>query len=82
VIGIGEDVKNITKEIDHILLEELVCNLRRGACKVVDQVECDYLLATSYIFSDLVNILLRPRSAISRIVCLTAQRMESLTSLN
>jgi hypothetical protein len=46
VIGIGEDVKNITKEIDHVLLEELVRNLRRGACKVVDQVKCDYLLAT------------------------------------
>jgi len=28
------------------------------------------------------DILLRPRSAISRIVCLTAQRIESLTSLN
>ena len=82
MIGIGENVEDITKEIDHILLEELVRNLRRGTCKVVDQVKCDYLLATSYLFSVSVNILLRPRSAISRIVCLTAQRMESLTSLN
>jgi hypothetical protein len=47
VIGIGEDVEDITKEIDHVLLEELVRNLRRGASKVVDQVKCDYLLAIS-----------------------------------
>jgi len=47
VIGVGEDVEDITKEIDHVLLEELVRNLRRCACKVVDQVKCDYLLAIS-----------------------------------
>ena len=39
------------------------------------------MLATSF-YRLSGDILLRPRSAISRIVCLTAQRMESLTSLN
>jgi hypothetical protein len=47
VVGIGEDVEDITKEVDHVLLEELVCNLWRGACKVVDQVKCDYQSAIS-----------------------------------
>ena len=41
MIGISEDIEDITKEVDHVLLEELVRNLRRGGCEVVDQVKCD-----------------------------------------
>lgn len=83
VIGISEDIEDISKEIDHVLLEELVGDFRRCASEVVDQVECDCSSAiVLHVSTTERDILLRPRSAISRIVCLTAHRMESLTSLN
>jgi hypothetical protein len=42
MVGISEDIKDITEEIDHVLLEELICDFRRSSSKVVDQVERDY----------------------------------------
>ena len=54
VIGIGQDVEDITKKVDHVLLEELVGNLWWRSSKVVDQIKCDYPSAS---FLSLMGIL-------------------------
>lgn len=45
MVGIGEDVEDISEQVGEVLLEELVRDFWGCAGKVVDQVKGDYMIS-------------------------------------
>lgn len=81
MIRISEDKEDVAEHVEQVLLVELVGDILRRARKVVDDLKGDFRSAAPSRDREF-DLLFKPVSAMSRIVCLNAHTTESMTSLN